>query len=165
MKKVLDYLPTLKIRHVGILELDDFYRWLKRWLKFRGYWASENNETLYSEEIHGEGSKLIEIKWETQKMQSSHVVGKINIEFVLVGVSTQKIPIEGAEVKVYKGDFELRINITVERVGEYKGLMGTMRRWYDDVINKSSTDGYISEVFEDGVALTSEIKQVFNQYA
>ena len=160
-KRVLDSLPGMKVRHVGVLELDDFYRWMKRWFKFRGYWDSENNEKLYAEEIVGEGVKHIEIKWETQKKQSPNVIGKIGVSYTLIAVTTQKINVEGTEVKVYKGDFEIAVSVAVERVGE----LSFWRTMYDNVINKSSTDQYVNGVFEDGIALVSEIKQIFNQYA
>lgn len=151
---------NVKIRHAGILELDDFYRWLKRWLKFKGYWQGEGCEKLYEEIMLTSGPKNIRIKLATYKDITPYIRGKINVEFVLIAVSTKKIPVDGKEVKVHTGDFELRFKFALERTKE----QGFLRQIYDDVINKKANDHYIQEFLDDSKELLEEVKNIFNQY-
>ncbi len=150
---------SIKIRHVGILELDDFYRWLKRWFKFKGYWQGEKCEVLY-EEIIKDPVKNIRIKLETYKDITPYIRGRINVEFVLIAVGTKKIPVDGKEVKVHTGDFEVGFKTIVERTKE----QGFLRQLYDDVVNKQATDHYVQEIVNDSKELTEEVKTIFNQY-
>jgi len=51
--------PSIRIRHIGILDTSEFYRWVKRWLEFNGYWR-DTNEKQYIETILPGGAKKIE---------------------------------------------------------------------------------------------------------
>lgn len=150
------------VRHVGILELDDFYRWLKRWFKFKGYWKSEACESSYAEEIVGPGVKHIRISWKTQKSPTPYVIVNINVNYVMIGVSTKKIPVDGKEVKVYNGDFDIRFELSVERTGQVPPFW---RRVYDFVVNKHEIDHLVNEALDDFHEITEETKKIFNQYA
>ncbi|MEK6941207.1 MAG: hypothetical protein AABW49_04905 [Nanoarchaeota archaeon] len=161
MKKVIDKLPEIKIRHVGTLELDEFYRWMKRWLKFKGWWKGETNEMLYDEKINPNDSKNITIRWEVTKKQTPFLFGRINILYMLIGISRKKVNIDGHEIKLYDGDFEIRINTTVERTDDE----GNIRKIFEETINKEGTQLYIDDIFDDASDLVNEIKAVFNQYA
>src|SRR3989344_4841031 len=98
----------LKIRHVGLLELSEFYRWFKRWFEFKGYWDN-SNEVLYSETITSIGKK-IDIKWSCKKARTKYFIYHIDVVFLLIGINKVEVQQEDRKIKIEKGDFEIRIN-------------------------------------------------------
>ena len=122
------------MRHVGLLEMSEFYRWLKRWLEFKGYWAN-SNEKLYSETITPNGKK-IDIQWMCKKEATSYFINHIDIIFLFIGVNKIEIPQGEQKVKIEKGDFEIRINGYLEKAGE-----GTVASLHEEL--KAIFDQYV----------------------
>lgn len=162
MRQTLRPTEKVQVRHVGILELDDFYRWMKRWLKFKGYWQGEGCETDYAEEIVGPGVKHIRLTLKTWKNPTPYVKVNIKIDYIHIAVTNEKIEVEGKQVKVFKGDFDFRFALTIERTGEVPPFW---RRVYDWVVNKHEIDHIIQEAYDDFYELTNQSKEICNQYA
>ena len=148
----------LKIRHVGFLEMPEFYRWLKRWFELKGYWKP-TNEKLYSEIIMPNGKK-IDINWECTKERTKYFVYHINVVFLFIGVNKVEVQQEDKKVKVEKGDFEIRIKAYVEKVTPGN----TLWKLYEKVILKKNVEDYVNDLADIASSLQDSIKSIFDQY-
>ena len=148
----------VKIRHVGYLELSEFYKWLKRWLEFNGYWDN-SNEKFYSENITPSGKK-IDIKWECKKEKTKYFVYHIDVVFLLIGVNKVEMQQEDRKIKIEKGDFEIRVNAYMEKKSEDNNLW----KIYEKILLNKQIDRYLNDLADKTNTLIDEIKAVFNQY-
>jgi len=149
---------AVKIRHVGLLEMPEFYRWLKRLLEFKGYW-DPSNEKLYSETIMPIGKK-IDIQWACKKEATKYFVNHIDITFLFIGVNKIEMQQEDKKVKIEKGDFEININGYLEKKSEENVLW----KLYEKVILKKGVEEYLNDLNDTVMSLNDEIKAIFNQY-
>ena len=148
----------LKIRHVGYLEMSEFYRWLKRWFEFKGYWDNKN-ETLYSETIMPIGKK-IDINWACKKSRSKYFIYHIDVVFLFIGINKVEVQQGDKKVKIEKGDFEVRINAYVEKNASDSVLW----KLYERIILKQNIDMYLNDLYDTAYGLHDEIKAIFQQY-
>jgi len=148
----------LKIRHVGLLELSEFYRWFKRWFEFKGYWDN-SNEVLYSETITSIGKK-IDIKWSCKKARTKYFIYHIDVVFLLIGINKVEVQQEDRKIKIEKGDFEIRINGYMEK----KVSGGVLWKVYERIMLKKNIDMYINDLSDTILSLQDEIKSIFDQY-
>ncbi len=148
-----------KIRHVGVIDLGDFYRDIKRWLDFYNY--TDFSEESYEEKINTGENKNIEIHWVAKNEKSDYITYEIRVFFLLVAVSDVKINVEGKEIKQQKGDFEMHISASlIKNVKEH----GSLRKIYENFIIAKRLDEYAGEIYEHLYSLQEWIKEYFNQY-
>ena len=104
IKVTQDFYPTgLKLRHVGFLELEEYYRWLKRWVDFQGYGdesgaAGEFDEVYYKEEASPRGGRNIEMMWRVKKRHTNYIKFVIEIMFRMLGVRDAEAIIENKKI-------------------------------------------------------------------
>ena len=104
----------LKIRFRGIFDIGDYYRWAYFWLDDQDYVDDEHNlETSYIER-RKPPIKNYEIVWKAEKEVSSYFTYKIILRFLLVGVQSTEIEVEGEKVKAENGDAQVWIAAHVE---------------------------------------------------
>lgn len=149
----------IKVRHVGYLDLGEFYTWLQRWFEFNGYFGG-NFEKFYEEHIDQAGKK-IDIRWVGKKKKNPYYTYTIEIIFLLVAVNKVEVQMGEKKIKIEKGDFELRLGAYVE-----KGMKGAgfLRKLYEKVIAKKNIELYKKECYDKLYKLQGEIKAYFNQY-
>ncbi len=153
--------PTgLKIRHVGILDLEEFYKWLFRWLEFEGYISESSYEKAYNEQTTA-GGKQIFIQWHGEKQKTKDFRYVIDVKWILVGVNSIEIQREDKKVKLFKGDFDIRVMAYLEKT---IGGGGFLRRIYDMFIIRRRVDEHRSNLYDKVTTLQNEIVQFFNQY-
>lgn len=149
----------IKVRHIGFLDLGDFYRWLQRWFEFEGYFSGDF-ERFYEEKIDASGKK-IDIRWVGKKAKNPYYTYNIELIFLLVGVNKVEVQSGEKKIRIEKGDFEMRIGAYVE-----KGMNapGFLRKLYEKVLAKKQLDEYMMECYKKAYKLQSDIKTYFNQY-
>jgi len=105
----------IKVRHIGMLYLDELYRWLQRWFEFKGYYTkSDDFEEFYNETTNPDGSKKIEIRWKGRKKEEEYFTYHIDLIFLLANIQDIMVEKNGQKIKMQQGDFEFRIGAYLE---------------------------------------------------
>jgi len=151
----------IKVRHVGIVHLDELYRWLKRWLEFKGYFKVFTDfEIFYNEKNNPDGSKNIEIRWHGKNSETKYFAYHIEIIFLLIRVQDIMVGPEDQQVKMQKGDYEFRIGGYLE-----KGMQGSnfLKKIYENLMNPKRLDEQKFNVYDDVYTLHEQLSAYLNQ--
>ena len=153
---------SLKLRHVGILELGDFYTWLQRWFDFEMSWEN-SNEKFYEEVILPTGdAKNIEMQWKVEKQETNYFKYVMTLDFTFIAVSDTEIQIEGKRKKAQKGDYEIRINSYLETKTD--DLNQVLRLVLENILLRKRIETQRTLLFEKVKSLHENIKNIFKQY-
>jgi len=147
-----------KIRHVGYLDLGDFYTWMQRWFEFNGYFHP-NFERFY-EERTGPRGKELHIRWKGVKKQNPYFTYNIEVIWLLVGVNEVEVPMGDKKRKIQKGDFELRFGAYLEKKGE----ANVFRKIYEYFIISKTIEEHKAKLYEKFYTLQDEIKAYLDQF-
>lgn len=147
-----------KIRHVGYLDLGQFYTWLQRWFEFNGYF-NPNFEKFY-EERTGPRGKELHIRWIGRKKENPYFTYVIEVIWILVGVNKVEIPMGDKKRKIEKGDFDIRLGVYLEK----KGPNDIFRKIYEYFIIDKTIEEHRVKLYEKLSSLHGEIKSYFAQY-
>lgn len=147
-----------KVRHVGYLDLREFYVWLQRWFEFNGYFHP-NFEKFYEERTLPKGKEM-HIRWVGRKEETKYFTYVIEVVWLLIGVNQVEIPKGDKKVKIEKGDFELRFGAYLEK----KGTKGIHRKIYEYFIIKNIIEQHRSKLYDKFYSMLDEVKAYFDQY-
>lgn len=148
----------LKVKWVGIFDLNNLYRKMKFFLEWNGYGPEKGMEKSYIERIKPNG-KQVEIKWVTEKEFSNYVTAVIEVTFFVIGLESVEIEKEGKKLKTKKGDIEMRFTAYL--------VLNASNKWKDDsyynkvykkFILKKNIDGYKIDLYDDLYELHDEVK-------
>ena len=167
VKERLWLTPTMpggvKVRHVGLLDLDEFYRWFMMWFEFEGYTTMDDGlEKFYLEQELPNGAKNIEIRWTAKKTENQYFSYVIDVIFLLIGVAkAEYVSPDGKKIPLYSGDFELRMGTYIE-----KGVEGDsmLQRVYDKFFISRLIEDHKMKLYDKFYSLQSEIKNYFEEY-
>lgn len=160
---VTPHLPAgMKIRHVGYLDLKEFYTWLQRWFEFKGFFH-DNFETFYEERTLPRG-KEVHIRWVGRKEINPYFTYAIEVIWLLVGVNQVEIPMGDKKRMVDKGDFELRFGAYVEKKGPGKGLRWAFRKIYEYFVIRKIILDHKYKLYDTFYTMHDEVKAYFDQY-
>ena len=149
-----------KVRHVGYLDLPEFYTWLQRWFEFNGFFQSKGNFELFYEERTLPKGKEMHIRWVGKKKQTPYFTYVIEVVWLLVGINKVEIPQGDKKRKIHKGDFELRFGAYVEK----KGSTDIFRKIYEYFVIKKIIRQHRYKLYDKFYGLLDEVKAYFNQY-
>lgn len=158
IKRVI-VVPSTRFRHVGILDLTEFYRWMKRWFEFNGYWEN-SNEKQYIETMLPGGAKKIEFTWECRKRKSPDFNYVIPITFGFIGIRDVEIQKGDKKIKLQRGDFDIRMSAYLEKTGD----TGALRELYERYIIKKRIDEYKLDLYDKFYKLIEDMKEFANVY-
>ncbi|MDD5331646.1 MAG: hypothetical protein PHE43_02395 [Candidatus Nanoarchaeia archaeon] len=167
MAERIEIASGLKVRRVGIIDLGDFYRDLKRWFDFNGY-ADEGSggkkfdELSYKETKMPGGALKIELVWEGRKEETPFITYVISIVWLLIAVTDVEVVIDNKKLKKQKGDFELRISSYIDK--HYTEKRGLFKSLFEKFIAKKTIEDHKREVYDKTYSLQSYIKEYFDQY-
>lgn len=147
----------IKVRHTGVLDLDDFMFWLKRWLDFNGY---KQDEDFYEEKSTQKG-KIAIFRWTAKKTKDQYFSYIIEIYFNFIGIVDVEVPIENRKIKMQKGEFEIKLVACLNKGEEAPTFF---RSIYEKFLKKETIEFHLSEVYSRVYSLQEEIKSKFNQY-
>ena len=95
-----------KLKHKGVFDFKDFYKFTYNWLSEEEYTVAEKK---YSEEITGD-SKLVEIEWEAKKKVSDYFRFVLKIAWRVLGLKDVEVVREGKKEKINSGTVEIKIS-------------------------------------------------------
>lgn len=150
----------LKVRHVGILDLEEFYKWLFYWLEFEGFIKEESFERIYDEQTTATGKQIFML-WHGVKPKTKDFSYVIDVKWILVGVNSVEVQKDEKKVKLFKGDFDLRIIAYVEKTIKARG---PLRLIYDRFVVRKRIEEHKSLLYDKLATLQAEIINYFNQY-
>jgi len=149
----------LKIRHVGVINLGNFYRWLNRFMSFYGLFKKNTDfEEWYMEETQGPGKK-IEIKWHGKHDANKYFTYHIHIMWLLIAVTDIEAEKNGIKIKLQKGDYELRLAAGVEK----KIPKSIFKRIYHFFIINKTIEDHKDKVYDFLYTLHGEITKQLKQ--
>lgn len=150
-----------KVRHVGYLDLREFYVWMQRWFEFNGYFHPNMDfEQFYEERTLPRGKEL-HIRWKgMKKTEDRYFTYHIEVIWLVIGLNQVEVPMGDKKRKIDKGDFELRFGAYLEK----KGPDSIFRKIYDRFIIKKIIAQHKHKLYEKFYSLQGEIKTYFDQY-
>lgn len=158
----------VRVRHIGLLHLDELYRWLQRWFEFEGYYKKGRDfEEFYQEKINPNGSKKIEIRWKGKKDGADKKEHKdyfsyhIEISFLLINVQDVTVEKEGQQIKMQKGDYEFRMGAYLKK--GMKGDSGFFKKIYEKLIIDQRIEEHRLNVYDDVYKLHEQLSEYLNQ--
>jgi hypothetical protein len=152
----------LKVRHIGLVHLDELYRWLQRWFEFKKYFKPGRDfEEFYQEITNPDGSKKIEIRWKGKKEENEYFTYHIELIFLLVGVKDVMIEKNGQQIKMQKGDYEFRIGGYLAKGMDNESNL--LKRIYEKFMIKKRIEKHKFNVYDDVYELHEELSAYLNQ--
>ncbi|MBS3117359.1 hypothetical protein J4430_00560 [Candidatus Woesearchaeota archaeon] len=148
-----------KIRHIGMIDIAYFYRWLQQWFSFEFTW-DPSFEKQYLEKVSS-GSKEYQIKWECVMPARFNLKLGIDVNFLFLGVTEAETVISGMKVKLQRGDFELRVDGYVEK--NLEGL-SFFRKIYQEFIIRERIEEVAQEHYMKVKKFRDDVYAYINQY-
>ena len=153
--------PETRVRHIGLLDTSEFYRWVQRWLQFYGYWK-DSNEKMYIETMLPGGGKKIEFRWECKRKKSSYFTYVIWIASVFIGLRDVEIQRDDKKIKLQRADFDIRLGARIEKLTKGAGFL---RSIYDRFIVRRRIEEYKIDLYDKFQQLVNDMKEFMNVYA
>ena len=161
MIKNITVAPRTRVRHVGMLDVAEFYRWIQLWLDFNGYWAN-TNEVQYIETMLPDGSKKIEFNWECRKKRSPEFTYLITLEAIYVGVKNVEIQKDEKKIKIQKGDFDMNFSAILEK--KLPDNFPYFIELYERFIIRKRIEEYKLDLYGKFYSLIEETKEFLDVY-
>ncbi|MBM3199366.1 hypothetical protein FJZ53_00395 [Candidatus Woesearchaeota archaeon] len=150
----------VKIRHVGLLDLPEFYTWLQRWFEFNSFFKADADfEQFYEERTLPKGKEM-HIRWKGKKDETEYFHYYIEVIWLLIGVNKIEIPVGDKKRKIDQGDFELRLGAYIEK----EGPDNIFRRIYEYFVIRKIIEDHKYKLYDKFYSLHDEIKAYFDQY-
>ncbi len=136
-----------KIRHVGIFDFKEFYRFCYMFLIDKDYLVIEK---AYTEKI-GDKGKEIEIEWEATRKISDYFRFLLKINWRLIGLKDVEVQQNGNKVKMNKGDVEIRAQAILEKDYEHRWesnpFFKFLRTLYDRYLIRGRIEAYEAKIY------------------
>lgn len=138
-----------KIKHLGIFNFGEFYKFCYNWLIEKDYLVTEKN---YSEKIKADG-KLVEILWEGRRKISDYFRFVLKIQWRIIGMTDVEVQREGIKLKLNKGELEMTFTATIEKDYEHRwentAFLKFLRGVYDRYIIMGRIEKYEERIFQE----------------
>ncbi|MCX6747981.1 MAG: hypothetical protein NT076_00080 [Candidatus Pacearchaeota archaeon] len=136
-----------KVRHLGIFDFKEFYRFCYMWFVDKEYWITEKN---YTEKITPRG-KEIEIEWVAMRKISDYFRFYIKSNWRIIGMKEVEVEKDGKKETLDKGDVEIRVQTILEKDYEHRwegnAFYKFLRTMYDRYLIRGRIDDYESRIF------------------
>src|SRR3989338_11379589 len=155
----------LKLKQKSIFDMDELYKLMFKWFSTHNY---DFQEKEYIEKVQGDGSKSLEIGWMSYRKISDYIKFRIDIKFLILGLTTVEIEVDRMKRKTNSGDIEMRFDAYIET--DYEGkwesqpITKFFREFYNKYIIKGRMEGYEVQLHEELYELMGEIKAFLNLY-
>jgi len=152
----LDKISEIKIKHDGVFDFKETYRFLYTLFTDMEYLVEEK---AYSEKNSAKG-KEIEASWISRRKISDYFRFIIKAEMKVLGMTDIEVAKEGIKTKSNKGSLEIKFSCFLEKDYEHRwegtAFLKFLRGLYDNYIIKGRIDDYEGKVF-------SEMNDIANQ--
>jgi hypothetical protein len=147
-----------KIKHGGVFDFKEFYRFCYMWFIDKDYWLVEKE---YTEKI-GAGGKEVVIAWEARKKVSDYFRFLIKVDWRILGMKKVEVENQGQKIEMDKGMLEIKVSVTLEKDYEAKWenhpFMKFFRGIYDKYIIAARIDSYEGKIFSESDEFLSQAK-------
>ena len=161
-----DYIArSIKVRQQAVFDMAELYKVMFRWFSQHNY---DFQEKQYMQRQSPDGSRHLEIGWQTARKISDYIKFHIDIKFLVLGLSSVDVDINSMKRKTNKGDVEMRFDawLELDYEGKWEGNPVTkfVRDIYNKLVIKSRIEDYQAELHEELYELIGEIKSYLNLY-
>lgn len=150
------------LRFAGISDFKGAYDHAWQWLvREKEYDLQENK---YAEKVKGD-SKEIDLKWTATKKMTDYFKSKIEISWIILGMSDVEVEIDGKKKKMQKFA-EIRIDIkgVLEKDYDSKWEGSRMQKFWKDVYHKYVIPARIEEKQAAVAAIATGFKNEMKSY-
>ena len=155
-----DKVYAQKIKHTGIWDFGEVYRFLYDWLIDNDYLVTEKS---YNEKIKPDG-KEIQIKWEARRKISDYFRFILKLDWLILGMKEVETDKEGAKVKMNKGYIEIGFKAILEKDYEHRwennGFLKFLRGVYDRYIIRGRIEKYEEKIFGEVDEIIAQAKSL-----
>jgi len=137
-----DFVFTGKIKHKGVFDFSELYRFAYQWLIDKDYWVVEK---VYSEKVTP-GGKGIEIGWEAKRKISDYFAFTLKINWRVLGMKDVEVTKDGDKIKMNSGIPEIKVAAVL--VKDYENnwakspFLNFLRTVYDRYLIRGRIDAY-----------------------
>lgn len=161
-----DYIARgIKVRQQAIFDMADLYKIMFRWFSQHNY---DFQERQYMQRQSPDGSRHLEIGWQAARKISDYIKFRIDIRFLIIGLSSVEVDINSMKKKTHKGDVEMRFDayLELDYEGKWEGnpMTKVVREFYNRWVIKARIEDYEAELHEELYELIGEIKSFLNLY-
>jgi hypothetical protein len=151
-------IPAQKIKHRGVFDFPEIYRYAYTWYIDQGYDLVEKN---YTEKVTARG-KEIEIEWVAVRKISDYFRFNIKTNWRILGMTDVEVEENGKKVKVNNGDLEIKFSVTLEKDYEarWEGnpWLKFLRGLYDKYIIRARIDAYEGKLIGEVNEVIAQVK-------
>lgn len=147
-----------KVKHSGIFDFSELYRFCYVWLDDEGY---DITEKTYSEKVKPNG-KEVEVKWYAKRKISDYFRFVIKADWRILRMNDAEVQKDGVKLKMNKGDLEIKFSAVLEKDYEHRwentAFLKFLRGVYNRYIIKGRIDAYEDKIFKEVDEYIAEVK-------
>lgn len=147
-----------KVKHKGIFDYKELYRFCYSWLIDKEYLVKEKE---YTEKIHPTGKEVV-IEWEATRKISDYFRFFFKIKWRIMNMKDAEVEIEGVKATLNKGEPEIKLTAILEKDYEHRwensGFLKFLRGLYDKYLIRGRIDDYESRIFTEGDEFLAQVK-------
>jgi len=153
--------PTT-VKHKGVFDLDEFYKFLHDLLDSLGYSIEERK---YKQK-DVPGGKEVEISWECTKKVDDYTMFRINIDITIKSLVDVQVQRGDIRVPAHKGDMEFKLKGWIitdyEDKWEKSPILKFLKGIYDRYLYKPTFENLQKKVWEESYTVENEVKAFLN---
>ncbi len=147
-----------KIKHTGIFDFKELYKFTYSWLVDENYFVMEKS---YNEKITPTG-KEIEIEWNATKKISDYFKFVLKVTWRVIGMVSVEVEENGKKLKMDKAMLEIKVSAVLEKDYEHRwennAFTKFLRGLYDRYIIRSRIEQYETKIFSEADEFIAQVK-------
>lgn len=147
-----------KIKHTGIFDFKELYRFTYSWLVDENYFVTEKS---YNEKITPTG-KEIEIEWNAAKKISDYFKFALKVTWRVRDMVSVEVEENGKKLKMDKAMLEIKVSAVLEKDYEHRwennAFTKFLRGLYDRYIIRGRIEQYETKIFSEADEFIAQIK-------
>jgi len=147
-----------KVKHKGIFDFKELYRFCFTWLVDKDYWVVEKS---YSEKVNPNG-KEVEIEWDAKRKISDYFRFNLKVNWRILGMKDVEVEKEGAKITLNKGQPEISVSAVLEKDYEHRwesnAFLKFLRGIYDRYIIRGRIENYEDKIYSEADEFLAQVK-------
>lgn len=147
-----------KIKHTGIFDFKEFYRFCYVWLIDKEYFVTEKE---YNEKLDPAG-KEIKVVWEAKRKISDYFRFFLKVSWRTLGMKDIEVEKEKVRIGMNKGYIEIGVEAVLEKDYEHRWESGAflkfLRGLYDRYVIRGRIESYEEEIHSEADEFLAQAK-------
>ncbi len=147
-----------KIKHKGIFDFKELYRFCFTWLVDKEYWVVEKS---YSEKVNPNG-KEVEIEWDAKRKISDYFRFNLKVNWRILGMKDVEVEKDGTKLTLNKGQPEISVSAVLEKDYEHRwegsAFLKFLRGLYDRYIIRGRIEKYEEKIYSEADEFLAQVK-------